>query len=43
LQTRDDVDHSLSQYPLQKTLYRGSIELEDPETPYTSWLKIGIK
>lgn len=43
LQTRDDVDHSLSQYALQKTLYRGSIELEDPETPYTSWLKIGIK
>jgi len=43
LQTRDDVDHSLSQYPLQKTLYRGSIDLEDPETPYTSWLKIGIK
>jgi len=43
LQTRNDVDHSLSQYTLQKTLYQGSIELQDPETPYTSNLKIGIK
>jgi hypothetical protein len=43
LQTRNDVEHSLSQYPLRETLYRGSIDLEDPETPYTSWLKIGIK
>jgi len=43
LQTRNDVDHSLSQYALQKTLYQGNIELQDPETAYTSYLKIGIK
>jgi hypothetical protein len=43
LQSRTDVDHDLSNYKLSKLLFRGSRELEDPETEYTSTLEIGIK
>jgi SAM-dependent methyltransferase len=43
LQTRDDVDCDLDNYPMQKILYQGSIQLRDPETEYTSLLKIGRK
>jgi hypothetical protein len=43
LQSRTDVDDDLSDYKLSKTLYQGTIDLEDPETEYTSLLKIGVK
>jgi hypothetical protein len=43
LQSRTDVDDDLSGYKLSETLYQGTIDLEDPETEYTSLLKIGIK
>ena len=43
LQSRADVDHNFEQYPLEETLYNGSIQLQDPETTYISLLKIGIK
>ena len=43
LQSRTDVDDNLSNYKLSKLLYQGSFELKDPETRYTSILKVGIK
>jgi len=43
LQSRDDVDHDLSAYDLSRTLYQGSRSAEDPETDYTSLLRIGVK
>jgi len=43
LQTREDVDCDLADYPLQTTLYQGSIKLRDPETAYISQMKIGYK
>jgi hypothetical protein len=43
VQSRTDVDDDLSGYEFSKLLYKGSIELADPETEYTSLLKIGIK
>ena len=43
LQSRDDVDHDLSAYDLSQTLYQGSRSAEDPETDYTSLLRIGVK
>jgi len=43
LQSRDDVDHDLSAYDLSRTLYQGSRSAEDPETDYTSVLRIGVK
>ena len=43
LQSRTDVDDDLSDYKLSKILYQGSRRLQDPETKYTSILKIGIK
>jgi hypothetical protein len=30
-------------FPMSKVLYSGSLELEDPETPYTRFMVIGIK
>lgn len=43
LQSRTDVADDLTAYEFSNTLYEGSLELEDPETKYTSILKIGIK
>jgi hypothetical protein len=43
LRSRTDVDDDLTNYKLNKLLYQGSIDLEDPETSYTSILKIGVK
>jgi SAM-dependent methyltransferase len=43
LQSRDDVDHDLDQYDLGQTLYQGSRSARDPETRYTSVLRIGVK
>lgn len=43
LQSRDDVDDDLSAYDLSQTLYQGSRSAEDPETDYTSLLRIGVK
>jgi hypothetical protein len=43
LQSRDDVDHDLDQYDLRRTLYQGTRSAQDPETRYTSVLRIGVK
>ena len=43
LQSRTDVDHDFDSYPLQNILYDGDHEFVDPETEYTSLLRIGIK
>jgi len=43
LQSRDDVDHDLDQYDLSRTLYQGTRKARDPETGYTSVLRIGVK
>jgi hypothetical protein len=43
LQSRDDVDHDLDQYDLSRTLYQGTRKARDPETRYTSVLRIGVK
>jgi len=43
LQTREDVDCDLEDYAFQTTLYQGTRQLRDPETEYTSKMKIGIK
>jgi SAM-dependent methyltransferase len=43
LQSRGDVDDDLSAYDLSRTLYQGSRSAEDPETDYTSLLRIGVK
>jgi SAM-dependent methyltransferase len=43
LQSRDDVDDDLSNYQLSNILYQGSRSAQDPETRYTSILRIGIK
>jgi hypothetical protein len=43
LQSRDDVDHNLGDYDLAQTLYQGSRSAQDPETGYTSLLRIGVK
>lgn len=43
LQSRDDVDHDLDAYNLSRTLYQGSRSARDPETDYTSVLRIGVK
>jgi hypothetical protein len=43
LQSRDDVDHDLEDYDLGQTLYQGSRSAQDPETSYTSLLRIGVK
>jgi len=43
LQSRDDVDHDLDQYDLSRTLYQGRRKARDPETRYTSVLRIGVK
>ena len=43
LQSRDDVDHDLGDYDLGQTLYQGSRSAQDPETSYTSLLRIGVK
>jgi hypothetical protein len=43
LQSRDDVDHNLGDYDLARTLYQGSRSAQDPETGYTSLLRIGVK
>lgn len=43
LQSREDVDDDLSDYALSETLYTGTKRLQDPETEYTSLLKIGYK
>ena len=31
------------EYPMKKTMFLGEIRLEDPETEYRRWMKIGIK
>ena len=43
LQSRTDVDHDINSYALKPILYNGTWELEDPETEYTSLLRIGIR
>ena len=43
LQSRDDVDHDLDQYDLSRILYQGTRKARDPETRYTSVLRIGVK
>jgi hypothetical protein len=43
LQSRDDVDDDLSEYNLSRTLYQGTRSAQDPETDYTSLLRIGVK
>ena len=43
LQSRDDVKDDLNEYKFNKVLFQGTRKLRDPETEYTSILKIGIK
>ena len=43
LQSRNDVDHDLSEYDLGQTLYQGQRSAQDPETRYQSLLRIGVK
>ena len=43
LQSRDDVDHDLSVYDFTEIQYQGSRSAQDPETDYTSLLRIGVK
>jgi SAM-dependent methyltransferase len=43
LQSRTDVDHNINSYALKPILYDGTWKLEDPETEYTSLLRIGIR
>jgi len=43
LQSRTDVDHDFDSYPLQTILYDGDHQFRDPETEYTSLLRIGIR
>jgi hypothetical protein len=39
-ETTQDIEQ---QFPLSQTLYRGSLDLEDPETKYTRHMVIGVK
>lgn len=41
--TYSSPDDLLSMYPLEKVLYKGSMDLEDPETKYQRSMVIGIK
>lgn len=43
LQSRNDVDHDLDQYQLNEVLYNGKLNLQDPQTKYVSYLRIGVK
>ena len=43
LQSRTDVDHDINSYALKPILYDGTKQLADPETEYTSLLRIGIR
>jgi len=43
LQSRTDVDSDFDSYPLQTILYDGDHQFRDPETEYTSLLRIGIR
>ena len=43
LQSRTDVDHDINSYALKTILYDGTKQLADPETEYTSLLRIGIR
>ena len=43
LQSRTDVDHDIDSYALKPILYDGTKQLADPETEYTSLLRIGIR
>jgi len=43
LQSRTDVDSNFDSYPLQTILYDGDHQFRDPETEYTSLLRIGIR
>ena len=43
LQSRTDVDHDIDSYALKTILYDGTKQLADPETEYTSLLRIGIR
>ena len=36
-------DELLKLYPLEQVLYRGSMPMQDPETPYTRHMAIGVK
>ena len=39
----DGPEDILQKFPLSQVLYSGSLDLEDPETPYTRFMVIGIK
>ena len=43
LQSRTDIDHDINSYALKTILYDGTKQLADPETEYTSLLRIGIR
>jgi len=51
LQDRNNTDNTknanlkefIDEYPMEKTFFEGEIRLEDPETEYRRWIKIGIK
>jgi len=43
LQSRTDIDHDIDSYALKPILYDGTKQLADPETEYTSLLRIGIR
>jgi len=44
LQSREGpLDVFDSRYPLSQTLYLGALDLEDPEEPYTRFMKIGYQ
>ena len=43
LQSRTDIDHNINSYALKTILYDGTKQLADPETEYTSLLRIGIR
>jgi mRNA-degrading endonuclease HigB of HigAB toxin-antitoxin module len=51
MQARDQIDNKQfarpedieQMFPLDQVLYRGSLDLEDPETEYTRFMIIGQK
>lgn len=41
--TTENLEQFDATFPLSKTLYLNGVQLEDPEVPYTRFMKIGIK
>jgi hypothetical protein len=39
----NNLEEFVKEYPMDKTMFEGEVRLEDPETDYRRWMKIGIK